>query len=74
MVAATPPEERKRQECIYELIYTEEDFSKDLDYVHNVSLGGLVKGYIRFSYTKGIIALCNPSNDYRHPEPRHRTT
>ncbi|KAI7883435.1 Dbl homology domain-containing protein [Lichtheimia hyalospora FSU 10163] len=35
VVAATPPEERKRQECIYELIYTEEDFSKDLDYVHN---------------------------------------
>ncbi|KAI9320946.1 Dbl homology domain-containing protein [Dichotomocladium elegans] len=35
LIAATPPEERKRQECIYELIFTEEDFAKDLDYVHN---------------------------------------
>ncbi|KAI8147686.1 Dbl homology domain-containing protein [Fennellomyces sp. T-0311] len=35
VIATTPPEERKRQECIYELIYTEEDFAKDLDYVNN---------------------------------------
>ncbi|CAO3582374.1 unnamed protein product [Absidia cylindrospora] len=32
---ATSKEEMKRQECIYELIYTEADFVKDLQYVHN---------------------------------------
>ncbi|ORZ03159.1 Dbl homology domain-containing protein [Syncephalastrum racemosum] len=35
VIAATSPDERKRQECIYELIYTEEDYAKDLQYVHN---------------------------------------
>ncbi|CAO0797587.1 unnamed protein product [Mucor circinelloides] len=34
VVEATLPEERKRQECIYELIYTEQDFVRDLQYVH----------------------------------------
>ncbi|KAI8636628.1 CNH domain-containing protein [Parasitella parasitica] len=34
VVDATLPEERKRQECIYELIYTEQDFVRDLQYVH----------------------------------------
>lgn len=29
--------EQKRQECIYELIYTEEDFAKDMHYVQDVS-------------------------------------
>lgn len=33
----TPAQERKRQECIYELIHTEQDFVRDLQYVHNVS-------------------------------------
>lgn len=28
--------EQKRQECIYELIYTEQDFTKDMHYVQNV--------------------------------------
>lgn len=37
VVEATLPEERKRQECIYELIYTEQDFVRDLEYVYNVS-------------------------------------
>ncbi|CDH50305.1 rho guanyl nucleotide exchange factor [Lichtheimia corymbifera JMRC:FSU:9682] len=31
----TPAQERKRQECIYELIHTEQDFVRDLQYVHN---------------------------------------
>ncbi|KAI7848038.1 Dbl homology domain-containing protein [Circinella umbellata] len=35
VIAATPPQERKRQECIYELIYTEEDFARDLEYINN---------------------------------------
>ncbi|KAI8082890.1 CNH domain-containing protein [Halteromyces radiatus] len=35
IVDATSKEERKRQECIYELIYTEANFVKDLQYVHN---------------------------------------
>ncbi|KAI7891474.1 Dbl homology domain-containing protein [Mucor mucedo] len=35
VVEATLPEERKRQECIYELIYTEQDFVRDLEYVYN---------------------------------------
>lgn len=33
---AISPEELKRQECIYELIYTEQDFVRDLQYVHDV--------------------------------------
>ncbi|KAI7901263.1 CNH domain-containing protein [Cokeromyces recurvatus] len=33
IVESTLPIERKRQECIYELIYTEQDFVKDLQYV-----------------------------------------
>ncbi|GAA5800025.1 hypothetical protein HPULCUR_005446 [Helicostylum pulchrum] len=33
IVEATLPEERKRQECIYELIYTEQDFVRDLQYL-----------------------------------------
>ncbi|KAI8979297.1 CNH domain-containing protein [Mycotypha africana] len=32
---STPTEERKRQECIYELIYTEQDFVRDLQYLHD---------------------------------------
>ncbi|CAO3632525.1 unnamed protein product [Cunninghamella blakesleeana] len=35
IVDATPREEMKRQECIYELIHTEADFVEDLKYVHN---------------------------------------
>ncbi|CAO3576712.1 unnamed protein product [Absidia cylindrospora] len=35
VVDATSKEEIKRQECIYELIYTEADFVRDLQYVHN---------------------------------------
>ncbi|KAI9257964.1 Dbl homology domain-containing protein [Phascolomyces articulosus] len=35
VIAATPPQEQKRQECIYELIYTEEDFAHDLEYINN---------------------------------------
>ncbi|KAF7732803.1 RHO1 GDP-GTP exchange protein 2 [Apophysomyces ossiformis] len=46
VVDATPPEERKRQECIYELIYTEEDFVKDLRYVHNFWVKPLIKSDI----------------------------
>ncbi|KAI8381366.1 CNH domain-containing protein [Radiomyces spectabilis] len=41
-VEATPNAEIKRQECIYELIYTEEDFVKDLQYVHNFWVKPLV--------------------------------
>jgi hypothetical protein len=37
-VIGTPDIEKKRQECIYELIYTEEDFTKDLNYMQDVSL------------------------------------
>lgn len=37
IVAATSPQERKRQECIYELIYTEQDFVRDLQYCQDVS-------------------------------------
>lgn len=37
IVEATLPEERKRQECIYELIYTEQDFVRDLQYLDDVS-------------------------------------
>lgn len=28
--------EQKRQECIYELIYTEQDFTRDMQYVQDV--------------------------------------
>ncbi|KAI9323223.1 CNH domain-containing protein [Dichotomocladium elegans] len=35
LLDATPPEERKRQECIYELIHTEQNFVRDLQYIHN---------------------------------------
>ncbi|KAG0188848.1 RHO1 GDP-GTP exchange protein 2 [Apophysomyces sp. BC1034] len=44
VVDATLPEERKRQECIYELIYTEEDFVKDLRYVQNCWVKPLITG------------------------------
>ncbi|KAL0083844.1 CNH domain-containing protein [Phycomyces blakesleeanus] len=40
---ATSPEERKRQELIFELIYTEEDFVKDLRYVQNSWVKPLIK-------------------------------
>ncbi|KAG1555603.1 hypothetical protein G6F49_007012 [Rhizopus delemar] len=33
VVESTSPQEIKRQECIYELIYTERDFVKDLQYM-----------------------------------------
>lgn len=36
IVLATPALERKRQETIFELIYTEEDFLSSLDYVIKV--------------------------------------
>ncbi|RCI05139.1 RHO1 GDP-GTP exchange protein 2 [Rhizopus stolonifer] len=35
VLEVTLPEERKRQECIYELIYTEQDFVRDLQYLHD---------------------------------------
>ncbi|KAI8365275.1 uncharacterized protein BYT42DRAFT_523618 [Radiomyces spectabilis] len=34
IVEATDPRERKRQECIFELIYTEQNFVEDLHYLH----------------------------------------
>lgn len=37
IIASTPIEEQKRQERIYELINTEQDYARDLRYVHNVS-------------------------------------
>ncbi|KAG2227132.1 hypothetical protein INT45_003862 [Circinella minor] len=46
LVEATPREERKRQECIYELIYTEQDFVRDLQYVHNFWVRPLITGDI----------------------------
>lgn len=36
IVLSTPSLERKRQETIFELIYTEENFLNDLDYVIKV--------------------------------------
>ncbi|GAA5812901.1 hypothetical protein MFLAVUS_006362 [Mucor flavus] len=36
IVMGTNGIEQKRQECIYELIYTEQDFTKDMHYVQNV--------------------------------------
>lgn len=36
IVLSTPSLERKRQETIFELIYTEENFLSDLDYVIKV--------------------------------------
>lgn len=36
VLEATLPDEVKRQECIYELIYTERDFVKDLKYMDEV--------------------------------------
>ncbi|KAI9267941.1 hypothetical protein BDA99DRAFT_435610 [Phascolomyces articulosus] len=44
LVEATPAEERKRQECIYELIHTEQDFVRDLQYVHNFWVKPLITG------------------------------
>lgn len=38
IVVGTNNLEQKRQECIYELIYTEQDFTKDLQYIQDVSL------------------------------------
>ncbi|KAI8380101.1 CNH domain-containing protein [Blakeslea trispora] len=35
ILQSTSTEERKRQECIYELIYTEQDFVRDLQYLHD---------------------------------------
>ncbi|KAI9491084.1 CNH domain-containing protein [Zychaea mexicana] len=46
LVDATSREERKRQECIYELIYTEQDFVRDLQYVHNLWVKPLITGDI----------------------------
>ncbi|KAI9023575.1 CNH domain-containing protein [Phycomyces nitens] len=40
---ATSSEERKRQELIFELIYTEEDFVKDLRYIQNSWVKPLIK-------------------------------
>ena len=36
IVLSTPANERKRQEIIFELVYTEENFLKDLEYVIKV--------------------------------------
>ena len=36
IVNSVNSQERKRQEAIYELIYTEKDFVQDLEYVHKV--------------------------------------
>lgn len=36
IVLGTNDIEQKRQECIYELIYTEEDFTRDMHYVQDV--------------------------------------
>lgn len=55
VVTATPPEERKRQECIYELIYTEEDYVKDLEYVEKVK--SLLCKWMTRIFTKSAIAL-----------------
>lgn len=38
IVEATSPQEIKRQESIYELIYTERNFVRDLQYIDNVSM------------------------------------
>jgi hypothetical protein len=35
--SSIPPKERKRQESIYELIYTEANYVKDLEYLDEVS-------------------------------------
>ncbi|ORX57578.1 hypothetical protein DM01DRAFT_1319549 [Hesseltinella vesiculosa] len=48
VVEATPKDEIKRQECIYELIYTEADFVKSLRYVHNF--------WVRPLITENIVA------------------
>lgn len=36
IVLSTPANERKRQETIFEFVYTEENFLNDLDYVVQV--------------------------------------
>lgn len=36
MLQKTPPKEMKRQEAIYELIYTEEDYVRDLNLLDEV--------------------------------------
>lgn len=38
IVISTPESERKRQETIFELIYTEQDFFQDLEYVVKVHI------------------------------------
>jgi hypothetical protein len=41
IVLSTPSNDRKRQETIFELIYTEKNFLNDLDYVVKVRLASL---------------------------------
>lgn len=43
IVITTPESERKRQETIFELIYTEQDFFQDLEYVVKVSYHNAVR-------------------------------
>ncbi|KAI7908344.1 uncharacterized protein BX663DRAFT_493874 [Cokeromyces recurvatus] len=46
IVMSTDDIEKKRQECIYELIYTEEDFAKDLQYIREFWIQPLQKNDI----------------------------
>ncbi|KAI8891169.1 hypothetical protein K501DRAFT_281311, partial [Backusella circina FSU 941] len=46
VVTRTPDIEKRRQECIYELIYTEEDFTKDLHYIQDFWIKPILCGDI----------------------------
>lgn len=59
----TPAQERKRQECIYELIHTEQDFVRDLQYVHNVSLLDLSS--VQLSLMSHFLLVLGQAIDYR---------
>lgn len=47
-------EERKRQENIYELIYTEKDFVEDLAYVNKVGVHDMREGRMTSVLTAGV--------------------
>lgn len=38
---STSDQEKKRQECLNEVFYTERDFVRDLEYLRDVSFGAL---------------------------------
>lgn len=46
IVMETNDKEKKRQECIYELVYTEQDFTRDLQYIKEVPFYNKTRLYI----------------------------